>query len=76
MRRGCLWVVAGLPGLFLLALFLATVLGDHPTSPASFMSVAENHACLCPQEKILEQGRSLDKRMKEPTIPTPNGFTG
>src|SRR6516225_4171856 len=56
MRRACLWVVGGLLGFLLLALIIGSVSKDHPSLPP---------------EKILEQGRSLDRRMKDANNPDP-----
>jgi len=71
LRRGCLPVVGGLLGFLLLALIIGSVSKDHPSPPTPSTSAVENPYLSLPSEKILEQGRSLDRRMKDANNPDP-----
>jgi hypothetical protein len=74
MRRGCLLALGGLLGFLLLALVFGTVSKDHPApSPPTIPAAVNPYLSLSP-EKILEQGRSLDKRMKDANNPDPKRF--
>src|ERR1700730_1004999 len=78
MRKGFLWVVMGLSGLLALALALGTSPNNLP-APSPPSALANSTWSPSPQspnpyislspEKIIEQGRSLDKRVADGNNP-------
>jgi hypothetical protein len=68
MRQGCLWVV----GFLLMALIVGMISKNNHHSPqAPSTSAGENPYLSLPPEKIFEQARSLDRRMKDANNPDP-----